>query len=158
MEGITRFPKSALRLLVRDAAAIDRSHEYLESQIGIAAHPSRRAQERAPQDEVGDIFTSSPDEVSPVETQQPHAEERATRASRSMGGKRLAYLTSSVLAHDADLQVFSASHCSISVGPMIRFGNTGLSVPALTSMPSAILPAANCLAADSLAKLWERRE
>src|SRR5258705_2907282 len=28
------------------------------------------------------------DEVSLVETQQPHAEERATRASRSMGGKR----------------------------------------------------------------------
>ena len=28
-----------------------------------------------------------------VETQQPHAEERATRASRSMGGKRLVWLT-----------------------------------------------------------------
>src|SRR5258708_23533189 len=32
-----------------------------------------------------------------VETQQPHAEERATRASRSMGSKRLSDLSSSAL-------------------------------------------------------------
>jgi hypothetical protein len=32
-------------------------------------------------------------EVSPVESPQPHAEERATRASRSMGSKRLTCLT-----------------------------------------------------------------
>src|SRR5713226_10727015 len=32
-----------------------------------------------------------------VETQQPHAEERATRASRSMGSKRPTDLSSSVL-------------------------------------------------------------
>src|SRR5882757_6859087 len=46
--------------------------------------------------------TSRPpqDEVSLVETQQPHAEERATRASRSMGSKRLTYLSWSVLAPD----------------------------------------------------------
>ncbi len=31
------------------------------------------------------------DEVQPVETQQPHAEERATRASRSMGSKRVTF-------------------------------------------------------------------
>src|SRR5712672_1706773 len=33
------------------------------------------------------------DEVELVETQQPHAEERATRASRSMGSKRLTDLS-----------------------------------------------------------------
>src|SRR6185369_16551349 len=38
------------------------------------------------------------DEVQLVETQQPHAEERATRASRSMDSKRLTYLPWSVLA------------------------------------------------------------
>src|SRR5882762_3185743 len=37
------------------------------------------------------------EEVSLVETQQPHAEERATRASRSMGSKRHTHLSSSVL-------------------------------------------------------------
>ena len=37
------------------------------------------------------------DEVQLVETQQPHAEERATRASRSMGRKRPTDLSSSVL-------------------------------------------------------------
>src|SRR5260370_12772836 len=37
------------------------------------------------------------DEVQLVETQQPHAEERATRASRSMGSKRLTDLSLSVL-------------------------------------------------------------
>src|SRR5258705_13293260 len=49
--------------------------------------------------------TSRPpqDEVSLVETQQPHAEERATRASRSMGSKRLTYLSWSVLARLLDL-------------------------------------------------------
>src|SRR6267378_8625856 len=43
--------------------------------------------------------TSRPpqDEVQLVETKQPHAEERASRASRSMGNKRLADLSSSVL-------------------------------------------------------------
>src|SRR6266403_4567961 len=37
------------------------------------------------------------DEVQLAETQQPHAEERATRASRSMGSKRLTDVSSSVL-------------------------------------------------------------
>ncbi len=41
-------------------------------------------------------FTAS-SEVQLIQTQRPHAEERATRASRSMGSKRFTYLAWSVL-------------------------------------------------------------
>src|SRR5471030_2049117 len=55
---------------------------YLESQIGIAVHPSRRPLR-------GLLRMRS----NLLKHHQPHAEERATRASRSMGSKRLTYLT-----------------------------------------------------------------
>ena len=57
-----------------------------------------------------------------------------------------------------DVFAFSESHFSTSEGLIIRFGVTGLSVPALISVPAAILPAANRLASDSLANVSERRE
>src|SRR5712671_4655215 len=59
---------------------------YLESQIGIAAHPSRRPLR-------GLLRMRSHS----LKHKQPHAEERATRASRSMGSKRLTDLSSSVV-------------------------------------------------------------
>jgi hypothetical protein len=42
-----------------------------EAAIGARRHPSRRAQERAPQDEVGNIFTGSQDEARDVFTNTP---------------------------------------------------------------------------------------
>src|SRR5882757_4603000 len=81
-----------------------RSAWYLESQIGIAAHPSRRrgachrARIRATR------WRPPQDEVQLVETQQPHAEERATRASRSMGSKRPTDLSWSVPGPSLALQ------------------------------------------------------
>ena len=57
-----------------------------------------------------------------------------------------------------EIFVFSEIHFSISEGLIIRFGVTGLSVPALISVPVAILPAANRLASDSFANVSERRE
>src|SRR5712692_10655795 len=99
--------------IIRDRIAFRRKiertrvNQYLESQIGVTAHPSRRrgachrARIRATRWRPPPAITAKPlrgDEVQLAETQQPHAEERATRASRSMGSKRLTDLSSSVLA------------------------------------------------------------
>jgi hypothetical protein len=54
--------------------------------------------------------------------------------------------------------IFSESHFLICDGPTIRFGATGLMVPALTSTPAASSAAANFLASLSLVKDCERRE
>jgi hypothetical protein len=58
---------------------------YPESQTCIAAHPSRRPLRGLLRMRSNLLKT------------QPHAEERATRASRSMGNKRLTYLLQWVL-------------------------------------------------------------
>jgi hypothetical protein len=73
---------------------------------------------------------------------------RAIREMKSLGCR---YGSPGVLAR-------SEIHLSISEGLIIRFGVTGLSVPALISIPDAILAAANRLAADSSANVSDRRE
>src|SRR5450631_1891293 len=67
---------------------------YPESQTCIAAHPSRRPLRGLLRMRSNLLKT------------QPHAEERATRASRSMGNKRLTYLLESVRRVQAGLHSF----------------------------------------------------
>src|SRR5450631_767097 len=89
------------RPMINSAIPIASPCWYPESQTCIAAHPSRRPRSlssgRALRGPVGGLLRMRSNFV---ETQQPHAEERATRASRSMGNKRLTYLSQWVLAHD----------------------------------------------------------
>src|SRR5450755_3252525 len=86
------------RPMINSAIPIASPCWYPESQTCIAVHPSRRPRSlssgRALRGPVGGLLRMRSNFV---ETQQPHAEERATRASRSMGYKRLTYLSQSVL-------------------------------------------------------------